>query len=78
VLAAGQPIAGLSGHRDVVTGLALCFPDDHLELKRLALAIRRTWIISTSFGPGASTIREPDLIRRSTRSGNPNLPMLRY
>jgi hypothetical protein len=31
-------MAGLSGHRDVVTGLALAFADDHLELQGLALA----------------------------------------
>src|SRR5262249_53109318 len=38
VLARSQPLARLSRHRDVVTGLALSLGHDHLEHERIALA----------------------------------------
>jgi hypothetical protein len=38
MLAGRQSLTGLLGHRDVVTGLALPFADDHLEFERIALA----------------------------------------
>jgi hypothetical protein len=38
MLAGRQPLACLSRHRHVVTGLALSFADDHLELERIILA----------------------------------------
>src|SRR5262249_29508175 len=38
VLARRQPLARLSRHRDVVTGLALSLGHDHLEHERIALA----------------------------------------
>jgi hypothetical protein len=62
MLARRQPLAHLSRHRDVVTGLAVSFADDHLENERVVLGSAPDLDHVDLLADARVFIREPKLL----------------